>query len=171
MKHRSNNSDSPIVPFNLLSEYEKTFETKGILEQSKSEKLSSILLTIIGYLFLLLVVASILLSIFYHFVPYDKSSISESVSQIYQEESSNQNSYLNNTTDGEYYIVTVGHYNRLSLRLAPSDDSEKLGKIDNGTRLLITEVRGNWGQTTYDGQTGWVCIQNSEDGDVYLQKE
>ena len=171
MKYRSNNSDSPKSSFNLLSEYEKAFVTKGILEQGKSEKLSSILLSIFVYVLLLLIVASILLSIFYHFVPHDMSSISEPVSHVFQEESSDQNSSLDNATEGEYYIVTVGHYNRLSLRLAPSDDSEKLDRIENGTRLLITEVQGNWGQTTYNGQTGWVCIQNSEDGDVYLQKE
>ena len=141
MKYRSNNSDSPKSSFNLLSEYEKAFVTKGILEQGKSEKLSSILLSIFVYVLLLLIVAS------------------------------DQNSSLDIATEGEYYIVTVGHYNRLSLRLAPSDDSEKLDRIENGTRLLITEVQGNWGQTTYNGQTGWVCIQNSEDGDVYLQKE
>lgn len=74
-------------------------------------------------------------------------------------------------SNGEYYIVAVGKNNRLSLRSSPNDDSAKLDRINNGTRLLITEVQGNWGKTTYNGKTGWVCIQNSEDGDVYLQKE
>ena len=73
--------------------------------------------------------------------------------------------------NGEYYVVAVGKNNRLSLRSAPNDDAEKLDRINNGTRLLITEIQGNWGKTTYNGKTGWVCIHNSEDGDVYLQKE
>lgn len=71
--------------------------------------------------------------------------------------------------DGTWYHVSVGKGNRLSLRAQPDEDSRKLDRIDNGTRLKITETRGNWGKTTYTGQTGWVCI--NQDGDQYVVKE
>lgn len=70
---------------------------------------------------------------------------------------------------GEYYRVSVGRNNRLSLRALPDEDSTKLDRIDNGTRLYITEVRGNWGRTTYDGESGWVCLR--KDGDTYCVKD
>lgn len=71
--------------------------------------------------------------------------------------------------DGEYYRVTVGYNNRLNLREQPNENSESLGLIDNGTSLYITEIRGNWGKTTYGGDEGWVCI--SMYGDTYCTKE
>lgn len=71
--------------------------------------------------------------------------------------------------DGEYYRVTVGYNNRLNLREQPNENSESLGLIDNGTSLYITEIRGNWGKTTYGGDEGWVCI--SMYGETYCTKE
>lgn len=70
---------------------------------------------------------------------------------------------------GEYYRVSVGSGNRLSLRAKPDEDSAKLDRIDNGTRLYITEIRGNWGKTTYDGETGWVCM--TQNGDRYVVED
>lgn len=70
---------------------------------------------------------------------------------------------------GEYYRVSVGKNNRLSLRAQPDENSKKLDRIDSGTRLYITEIRGNWGKTTYDGESGWVCLRM--DGDTYCVKE
>lgn len=67
------------------------------------------------------------------------------------------------SASGKYYVVSVGDGNRLSFRSEPNEDATKLDRIDNGTRLLVTEVQNNWGLTTYNGRTGWVCIQN-EDG-------
>lgn len=71
--------------------------------------------------------------------------------------------------NGEYYRVAVGSGNRLSFRAKPDEDSTKLDRIDNGTRLYITEIRGNWGKTTYGGETGWVCM--TQDGDRYVVKD
>lgn len=73
------------------------------------------------------------------------------------------------TGDGAYYRVSVGSGNRLSFRAKPDEDSTKLNRIDNGTRLYITEISGNWGKTTYDGETGWVCM--TQDGDRYVVKD
>ena len=70
-----------------------------------------------------------------------------------------------NNSEGAYYRVSVGRGNRLSLRLAPTSDSQRLDRIDNGSLLYITTVQGNWCQTVYNGKTGWVCL--SENGEAY----
>ncbi|MBQ8469421.1 MAG: SH3 domain-containing protein, partial [Clostridia bacterium] len=95
------------------------------------------------------------------------SSYSESTD--YEETTSRTTTQTTTEPDGTYYRVSVGRNNRLSLRALPDEDSTKLDRIDNGTGLYITELRGNWGRTTYDGQSGWVCI--SKDGDTYCVKD
>lgn len=60
---------------------------------------------------------------------------------------------------GDYYRVTVGYGNRLSLRSEPNENSAKLDSIDNGERLFVTEVRDDWGiQLITEYRVGFVCL-------------
>lgn len=61
-------------------------------------------------------------------------------------------------------IATVGELNpgiRLNLRRTPSTSGEVIGNIDPGTQLVVLskDLSGEWLQTEFDGQLGWVSTQ------------
>ncbi len=63
-----------------------------------------------------------------------------------------------NTTKGYTtgdYIVTAS---MLRIRAFAGTDYESLGLIPNGTRVIVSEVAGKWGKITYDGISGWICL-------------
>ena len=66
-----------------------------------------------------------------------------------------------NGMNGNYttgtYVVNTGTSN-LNIRSAPGDDNTILGRIPGNTRISVTQVNGNWGRVTYNGTTGWVCL-------------
>lgn len=47
----------------------------------------------------------------------------------------------------------------LKLRSGAGTSFDKLADIPNGTVLKITEIKNNWGKTTYNGKTGWVSLE------------
>ncbi len=55
----------------------------------------------------------------------------------------------------------------LNLREEPRQDSRCLGKISKGSEILICDIDGMWGNTTYAGVNGWVnlsyCTKGKED--------
>ncbi len=61
-------------------------------------------------------------------------------------------------------IATVGELNpgiRLNLRRTPSTAGEVIGNIEPGTQLVVLsqDLTGEWLQTEFDGQLGWVSTQ------------
>lgn len=70
---------------------------------------------------------------------------------------------------GAYYRVDVGYDNHLFFRAEPNEDATILDRLNNGERLYITDVRNNWGYTTFGGNSGWVCL--SKNGNDYCVKE
>ena len=55
------------------------------------------------------------------------------------------------------YVVNTGSSN-LNIRSSPDANTTIIGKIPGNTRVNITQVNGNWGRVTYDGNTGWVSL-------------
>ena len=55
---------------------------------------------------------------------------------------------------GEYITLAAS----LNVRSTPSTASAKLGKLPSGSRVTVTEVRGEWGRITYDGREAWICL-------------
>ena len=55
------------------------------------------------------------------------------------------------------YVVNTGSSN-LNIRSSPDANTTIIGKIPGNTRINITQVNGNWGRVTYDGNTGWVSL-------------
>lgn len=58
---------------------------------------------------------------------------------------------------------TVGTYEPsgskgLNIRSGASTSYAVVGAIPYGTSFMVTEVDGNWGKTTCNGATGWVCL-------------
>ena len=50
------------------------------------------------------------------------------------------------------------HDARTGYRSSPDANTTIIGKIPGNTRINITQVNGNWGRVTYDGNTGWVSL-------------
>ncbi|MBQ6419872.1 MAG: SH3 domain-containing protein [Clostridia bacterium] len=61
------------------------------------------------------------------------------------------------------YITT----DPLNFRAAPNTDAERYAVLEAGTTVQVTYVRGNWGQITYGGKTGWICMDYCQ---PYLEK-
>lgn len=53
------------------------------------------------------------------------------------------------------YTVTAS---LLRIRDSATTDSESLGLIENGTTVTVTQIEENWGKTTCNGITGWICL-------------
>lgn len=145
----------------LLKEYDKAFLNQPEKKPKKAKK--TIIYWLLGILLALFALALICYALGLSLPGAETISQNPSVVTV------TQNDFVNTSDSSEFYLVTVGDGNRLSLRSEPNENATKLDRIDNGTRLLITEVHNGWGKTTYNNQAGWVCIQN-EDG-TYCIKE
>lgn len=55
-----------------------------------------------------------------------------------------------------YVVNTEGP--TLTLRSSASGNASKVTSIPDKTVLKVTQVNGNWGYTTYNGYSGWVCL-------------
>ena len=55
---------------------------------------------------------------------------------------------------GEYITLATN----LNVRAAPTTASAKLGRLPGGSRVTVTEVRGEWGRITYAGREAWISL-------------
>ena len=57
------------------------------------------------------------------------------------------------------YTVTAS---LLRIRDGADTQYDSLGLVPNGVLVTVTEIRDNWGKITYDGVTGWICLDYTE---------
>lgn len=57
---------------------------------------------------------------------------------------------------GDYYVNTEN--DPLTIRSEANQEADKLGTIPKGQNIEITEINGHWGNTTYNGVSGWVNL-------------
>ncbi len=59
-----------------------------------------------------------------------------------------------------YYtgIYKVNATSGLNIRTGAGTSYPKLDTIEDKTTLTVTRINGNWGETVYDGITGWICL-------------
>lgn len=57
---------------------------------------------------------------------------------------------------GTYYIDTDG--DSMNMRSGAGTSNGKVGSIPDKTTVNVTKVSGNWGYTTYNGVSGWFCL-------------
>lgn len=57
---------------------------------------------------------------------------------------------------GTYYIDTDG--DPMNMRSGAGTSNGKVGSIPDKTTVNVTKVSGNWGYTTYNGTSGWFCL-------------
>lgn len=64
---------------------------------------------------------------------------------------------------GGYYVYVATPDGGLNMRSGPGIEYEKVmsGRIPDGVRLYIGVVSGNWGQTSYNGYSGWVALKQT----------
>ena len=55
---------------------------------------------------------------------------------------------------GDYITLAAN----LNVRAAPTTASAKLGRLPGGSRVTVTEVRGEWGRITYAGREAWISL-------------
>ena len=55
-------------------------------------------------------------------------------------------------------FYAVNSENGLHLRKEANATSDSLAVLPHATRLEITEIKENWGKTTFDSLVGWVCL-------------
>lgn len=55
---------------------------------------------------------------------------------------------------GEYITLAA----KLNVRSGPSTAYAKLGRLPNGSRVTVTEVRGEWGRIAYAGREAWISL-------------
>lgn len=53
------------------------------------------------------------------------------------------------------YTVTAS---LLRIRDGASTDDASLGLVPNGTTVSVTKIKDNWGLITWEGITGWICL-------------
>ena len=152
-----------------------------VSEKSNSSKNGKILLGVMVFLLVAEIVGML-----WYFLPdrqkeNDSSTTTDSISgtstttekatAAMQEETTfyETTTELQPQSQGAYYRVDVGYDNRLFFRAEPNENATILDRINNGERLFITEVRNNWGRTSYGGSSGWVCL--SKNGDDYCVRE
>ena len=57
---------------------------------------------------------------------------------------------------------TVVPNSTLNFRAEPSTSSAILNSIYDNTELVVTKVQGNWGNTVYNGVSGWISLDFAE---------
>ena len=55
---------------------------------------------------------------------------------------------------GEYITLAA----QLNVRAAPTTASARLGRLPSGSRVTVTEVRGEWGRIDYEGREAWISM-------------
>ena len=66
-----------------------------------------------------------------------------------------------NTIDGASYKTgryTITTQAGLRIRSTASTSGTQLGLIPYNTTVNVTKISGNWGYTTYNGVSGWICL-------------
>lgn len=76
--------------------------------------------------------------------------------QLTTQSTTNANGTSDDYTTGTY-MVNTGSSN-LNIRGTASEDGSIVGKVPGNTRVSVTSVSGNWGRVTYNGTTGWICL-------------
>jgi N-acetylmuramoyl-L-alanine amidase len=67
---------------------------------------------------------------------------------------------VNATKSGSYTVTAQ----KLSLRAQPKTSSKRLATIKRNTVLYVSQLNGDWGYVTYNGQGGWVAMKYLKKG-------
>ena len=57
-------------------------------------------------------------------------------------------------TPGQYTVTS----SMIRVREKADSDSDTLGFVSENTTFAVTEIKKNWGKITYEGKTGWICL-------------
>ncbi len=65
-----------------------------------------------------------------------------------------------NTSTSSYSTGTYkpSEWDGLNMRSGAATSYSKVGAIASGTNFVVTKISGNWGYTTCNGKSGWVCL-------------
>lgn len=83
------------------------------------------------------------------------SSSTETAKKLANNSTTSSSNTTNKYSTGTYKPSKV---EGLNIRSGASTSYSKIGSIASGTNFVVTQVDGNWGKTTCNGVTGWVCL-------------
>ena len=66
------------------------------------------------------------------------------------------------------YTVTTGV---LNVRSQPNTECSVIGKVYRDQQVTVTEVSGNWGKISYNGNVGWISLDYAVPGTVSSNKQ
>ena len=76
--------------------------------------------------------------------------------------------YLKNLT---FYASVFNTENEgLTLKSSADINSSRIGNVPEGTALKIDRISGDWGHTSYNGQSGWVALRYTKVDSSYIAK-
>ncbi|MBQ4141456.1 MAG: SH3 domain-containing protein [Clostridia bacterium] len=55
-------------------------------------------------------------------------------------------------------IYEITYESGMRLRSGPGTGYSSLDVMPRGTQMYVTEIKGDWGYTTYNGKSGWCCL-------------
>ncbi len=84
---------------------------------------------------------------------YFTSNGSEHLSGSSEDPDTWENQTVNYVT-GQYTVTS----SMIRIREYAKTESDSLGYISSGTNVTVTEIKENWGKITYEGVTGWICL-------------
>ncbi len=61
-------------------------------------------------------------------------------------------------SEDELGIYTITYNAGMRLRSGPGQSYSTLEIMPKGTQMYVTEIRGDWGYTYYEGKLGWCCL-------------
>ncbi len=62
---------------------------------------------------------------------------------------------VNATKTGNYTVTA----SILLMRSRPNTGSSRVGKLNRGTNVYVSDLNGDWGYVTYNGTSGWVALK------------
>lgn len=72
-------------------------------------------------------------------------------------------------TTGQYTVTS----SMIRVREKADSDSDTVGFVSENTTFAVTEIHKNWGKITYEGKTGWICldytVQLYSDDDIFKE--
>ncbi len=84
---------------------------------------------------------------------YFTSSGSEHLNGSSEDPDTWENQTVDYTT-GQYTVTS----SMIRVRRYADSDSNTLGFLSTGASVAVTEVKDNWGKISFDGDSGWICL-------------
>lgn len=71
-------------------------------------------------------------------------------------------------TETSSKLGTYLTFDQVNFRKDASSSSELIGRISGYAKVNVTEIKDNWGKVTFNGNTGWICLDYAKPCEIKL---